>query len=54
MIRLRSKSDRVDGSDPSPVDEVFRREEQAEHRHDTIEAGITRPLGCSSGKASSH
>ena len=34
MMRLRSRSDRVDGSDPSPFDEVFRRQEQAELRHD--------------------
>jgi hypothetical protein len=32
MARLRSRSDRVDGSDPTPFDEVFRRVDQAERR----------------------
>ena len=35
MMRLRSRSDRVDSNDPTPFDEVFRRQEQAEHRHDS-------------------
>ena len=32
MARLRSRSDRVDGTDPTPFDEVFRRIDQAECR----------------------
>jgi hypothetical protein len=32
MARLRSRSDRVDGSDPTPFDEVFRRVDQAERK----------------------
>lgn len=32
MARLRSRSDRVDGTDPTPFDEVFRRIDQAESR----------------------
>jgi hypothetical protein len=35
MMRLRNCSDRVDSSDPTPFDEVFRREEQAEKKHDS-------------------
>ena len=35
MMRLRNRSDRVDSSDPTPFDEVFRREEQAESKHDS-------------------
>lgn len=35
MMRLRNRSGRVDSSDPTPFDEVFRREEQAESRHDS-------------------
>lgn len=35
MMRLRNRSDRVDGSEPTPFDEVFRREEQAESKHDS-------------------
>ena len=35
MMRLRSRSDRVDGSDPSPFDEVLRRLEQARSKHDS-------------------
>lgn len=46
MMRIRSRSDRVDVSDPSPFDEVFRREEQAEHRHDSaIEAEDYQTVG---------
>ena len=46
MMRLRSRSDRVDGNDPSPFDEVFRREEQAEHRLDiAIEAEDYQAVG---------
>lgn len=32
MARLRSRSDRVDGSDATPFDEVFRRVDQAERK----------------------
>ena len=32
MARLSNRSDRVDGSDPTPFDEVFRRIDQAEYR----------------------
>lgn len=35
MARLRSRSGRVDANDPSPFDEVLRREEQASDRHDS-------------------
>jgi hypothetical protein len=35
MMRLSSRSDRVDSREPSPFDEVFRRLDQAEDRHDT-------------------
>lgn len=35
MMRLRNRSDRVDSSDPTPFDEVFRREEQAEKKHNS-------------------
>ena len=35
MMRLRNRPDRVDSSDPTPFDEVFRREEQAESKHDS-------------------
>ncbi len=34
MARLRNRSGRVDAEDPSPFDEVFRRVEQAESKHD--------------------
>lgn len=34
MMRLRHRSARVDSSDPSPFDEVLRRVEQAEIKHD--------------------
>ena len=32
MARMRSRSDRVDGSDPTPFDEVFRRVDQADRK----------------------
>src|SRR5713226_1637372 len=32
MARLRSRSDSVDGNDPTPFDEVFRRMDQAERK----------------------
>lgn len=45
-MRLRSRSDRVDADDPTPFDEVFRREEQAEGRHDSaIEAEDYQAVG---------
>ena len=34
MARLRNRSDRVDGRDPTPFDEVFRRVDQAERKLD--------------------
>jgi hypothetical protein len=39
MMRLRSRSDSVDGSDPTPFDEVIRRGEKASVKHDnSVEA----------------
>jgi hypothetical protein len=35
MMRLKSRSDRVDASEPSPFDEVLRRGEQAQSKHDS-------------------
>jgi hypothetical protein len=35
MMRLRSRSDRVDANDPNPFDEVLRRGEQAQGRHES-------------------
>ena len=34
IMRLQSRPEGADSSDPSPFDEVFRRQEQAKHRHD--------------------
>jgi len=34
MMRLRSRSERIGSDTPSPFDEVFRRTEQAESKHD--------------------
>ena len=46
MMRLKSRSDRVNGNDPSPFDEVFRRQEQAENRHDSaVEAEDYQAVG---------
>jgi hypothetical protein len=46
MMRLRSRSGRVDASDPSPFDEVLRREEQAQDRHDSaVEAEDYQAVG---------
>ncbi len=46
MTRLQNRSDRVDPSEPSPFDNVFRREEQAEARHDSaIEAEDFQAVG---------
>lgn len=35
MMRLKSRSGRVDANDPSPFDEVLRRGEQAQDRHES-------------------
>jgi hypothetical protein len=35
MMRLRSREKGVDSNNPTPFDEVFRRVDQAEERHDT-------------------
>jgi hypothetical protein len=35
MARLRSRSGRIDPEDPSPFDEVIRRADQAQERHDS-------------------
>ena len=44
MMRLRSKP--KGGQEPSPFDEVFRRQEQAKHRHDTaVEAEDYQAVG---------
>lgn len=46
MMRLRSRSDRVDASDPSPFDEVLRRCDQAQDRHDSaVEAEDYQAVG---------
>lgn len=39
MMRLRSRSDGADSEEPSPFDEVFRRQEQAKIRHDSAVEG---------------
>ncbi len=46
MMRLRSRTDNVNGSDPSPFDEVLRREEQASDKHDNaVEAEDYQAVG---------
>lgn len=46
MMRIRDRSNRVDASDPSPFDEVLRREGQAESRHDSaVEAEDYQAVG---------
>lgn len=46
MMRLRNRSDRIDASDPSPFDEVLRREEQAQDRQDNaVEAEDYQAVG---------
>lgn len=46
MMRLRSRSEGADASDPSPFDEVLRRMDQAKHRHDTaVEAEYFQSVG---------
>jgi hypothetical protein len=46
MMRLRSRPEGADSSDPTPFDEVFRRQEQAKHRHDeAVEAEDFQSVG---------
>ena len=46
MMRLRSRSEGVDADDPHPFDEVFRRQEQAQDRHDrAVEAEDYQAVG---------
>lgn len=46
MMRIRNQSNRVDAGDPSPFDEVLRREEQAKDRHDSaVEAEDYQAVG---------
>lgn len=46
MMRIRNRSNRVDAGDPSPFDEVLRREEQAQDRHDSaVEAEDYQAVG---------
>src|SRR5207302_5739714 len=46
MLRIRSKPNTADSSEPSPFDEVFRRREQAQHRSNTaVEAEDHQAVG---------
>jgi hypothetical protein len=46
MLRLRSRHDGADSQEPSPFDEVFRRQEQAKHRFDrAVEAEDFQAVG---------
>ena len=46
MLRIQSKPNTADSSEPSPFDEVFRRREQAQHRSDTaVEAEDHQAVG---------
>lgn len=46
MMRLRSRSDGVNSEEPTPFDEVFRRQEQAKIRHDSaVEAEDYQAVG---------
>ncbi|HEV8620195.1 MAG TPA: hypothetical protein VGQ79_04140 [Nitrospiraceae bacterium] len=46
MMRLRSQPNTADSEDPTPFDEVFRRQEQAKHRNDTaVEAEDYQAVG---------
>jgi hypothetical protein len=46
MMRLRSRSDRGDSDEPTPFEEVFRRQEHAKHRHDSaVEAEDYQAVG---------
>lgn len=46
MMRIRSRPNTADSEEPSPFDEVFRRQEQAKHRNDTaVEAEDYQAVG---------
>ena len=46
MMRVSSRSGRVDADDPNPFNEVFRRQEQAQDRHDSaVEAEDYQTVG---------
>ena len=46
MMRLKNRSNHIDANEPSPFDEVFRREEQAQDKHDNaIEAEDYQSVG---------
>jgi hypothetical protein len=46
MMRLRSRPEGADSTDPTPFDEVFRRQEQAKERHDrAVEAEDFQSVG---------
>lgn len=46
MARLRSRSDRIDPAEPTPFDEVIRRADQAQERHDSaVEAEDYQTVG---------
>jgi len=46
MMRLRSRPQGADSNDPTPFDEVFRRQEQAKHLHDrAVEAEDFQAVG---------
>ena len=46
MMRLRGRPDTADSEEPSPFDEVFRRQEQAKHRNDiAVEAEDYQAVG---------
>lgn len=46
MMRIRSRPDTANSADPSPFDEVFRRQEQAKQRNDTaVEAEDYQAVG---------
>jgi hypothetical protein len=46
MMRIRSRPNTVDSEEPSPFDEVFRRQEQAKHRNDSaVEAEDYQAVG---------
>lgn len=46
MARLRSRSDRIDPAEPTPFDEVIRRADQAQGRHDSaVEAEDYQTVG---------
>jgi len=46
MMRLRNRHDRASSEEPTPFDEVFRRQEQAKNRHDSaVEAEDYQAVG---------